>query len=139
MPDQLTISSHDCNNLALRGNHPPQFCHATSITAYSLLVATYCTNHNQSSATSCDSHSLHELSHLCSRAPSRLDWGGICYNPELSGTLRTTLHHQRHRVQSVLDPRDISRSTRSPTELLILQFCIGSYCVGHVMIEGILS
>jgi hypothetical protein len=55
-----------------------------------------------------------------------------CYDPELSGTLRTTLHHQRHRVRSVLDPRDISWSTRSLTELLILQFCIGSYCVGHL-------
>jgi hypothetical protein len=55
-----------------------------------------------------------------------------CYNPELSGTLRTTLHHQQHRVRSVSDPHDILRSTRSPTELLILQFCIGSYCMGHI-------
>jgi hypothetical protein len=55
-----------------------------------------------------------------------------CYDPELSGTLWTTLHHQRHRVRSALDPHDILWSTRSPTELLILQFCIGSYCAGHV-------
>jgi hypothetical protein len=48
--------------------------------------------------------------------PEHSGWG-LCYDPELSGTLQTTLHHQRHWVRSASDPRDISRSTRSPTEL----------------------